>query len=649
MKVFSRLGLGLGLMGLMACGAPSDPQETDSRQSEAAVALPTSRLCSSVPCLPNLARAATVTVSSTTGSSPTQPDTRWAIDKALDGNRESVDGAFGWSSMSSGAESTSQWIRFDFGTQRSVNEVQLYARNDATFGTVLGDGFPRDFVIEVSADGATWTPVVTQVNQPTPTEQLQSFRFSTVQTRFLRIRATRLDSVSGSYYFQLAEVELYDNPGQLTYTFSDGEQAEITLDNGDASVSEDILVGEATELDGLFVEYQAYINQVGSAQVGSTDGVSASSAGINTHQRCKFWQVGCWKRKIIDSRWPNNTVYYEFHREVSDANRQAIRGFITDWNSRAPVQWVEDTSRFSRVMFKVKNLSNACGNSIVGRSGLPQKIRIDPDCVTQRTVQHEMGHAVGLIHEQQRCDRDTYVTGIGNDSNNRKECAAKYTTFGPYDYSSVMHYRSGTAVSPQPLGSVGTSGSPGGLLLGCYDRLGIHKLYGVAGGPGPTTTDAAVCNLSRNAAVTVSSTTGYSATQPDTRWTSNRAVDGLRDSNSTSYGWSSMGASSAATTQWIRFEFPFERRVSRVDLYPRNDATYGTVVGDGFPVNFSIEVSTDGANWTSVVTRTNHPRPGGVQTYEFTARPARFVRVVATNLRAVGGMYYVQLAELEVF
>jgi len=427
--------------------------------------------------------------------------------------------------------------------------------------------------------------------------------------------------------------------------------AELTLDNGDAVASEDVLVAEATELDGLFGEYQAYINQVGSASGGSSEGgVSGLSAGVNAHQRCKFWQVGCWKRKVIDPRWPNNTVYFEFHREVSEDHRQAIRGFINDWNNRVAVRWVEDPSRFVRVMFKVKKLSKACGNSIVGHSGLPQKIRIDPDCVNQRTVQHEMGHAIGLIHEQQRCDRDSFITGVGNDSNNRKECAAKYSIFGPYDYSSVMHYRAGTAVSPQPLGSVGEPWSPGGLLLGCHDRLGIHKLYGVAGGPAPTSLDVATCNLSRNATVTVSSTTGYSETQPDSRWTANWAVDGNRNSVSTGYGWSSMYSSSPSTLQWVRFQLPAERWVSRVDMYPRNDATYGSVVGDGFPVNFNIELSADGINWRTVLTRTNYPRPTGVQTFEFTAQPARFVRVLATNLRSVGGGgYYFQIAELEVF
>jgi hypothetical protein len=109
-----------------------------------------------------LARSATVTVSSTTGSSAAQPDSRWTKNWAVDGKRESIDPTYGWSSMISGAEYTTEWIQLDFGSIRSINEVVLVARNDATYGTELGDGFPRDFVIEVSQDGVNFTQVVSQ-------------------------------------------------------------------------------------------------------------------------------------------------------------------------------------------------------------------------------------------------------------------------------------------------------------------------------------------------------------------------------------------------------------------------------------------------------------------------------------------------------
>jgi hypothetical protein len=613
----------------------------------------TARQCSSVPCMPNLARSATVSVSSTTGYSASEPDSRWTKERAVDGQRDSVDGAYGWSSMYSGSEYTTEWIQFDFGGPRSVNEVQLHARNDATYGTELGDGFPKDFVIEVSQDGWSWTPVVSQSNYPVPQSELQSFSFTRVSTRFVRVRATRLDSVGGGgYHLQLAEVEIYDNPGQVAFTFSNGEQAELSVEDGEAVASEDVHVASTSELDSLFTEYQTYLNETEPMPIPYEEGsFSSFSAGLNTHQKCKFWQIGCWKRKLIDPRWPDRTVYFNFHRNVGATDRQTIRNLVSDWNSRSSVQWIEDGSRFLKVTFKLKNFrGNVCGDSPVGRIGVPQLIRLRPDCVTQRTVQHEMGHAIGLIHEHQRCDRDNYVSVSSNDSNNRKECAAKYSIFGPYDYSSLMHYRAATAVSPQPNGSVGDTWSPGGNFLGCYDRLGINKLYEVAGGPLPTSTDATTCNASRNATISVSSTTGPSSTQPDGRWTSNWAVDGQRNSLAGAYGWSSMASSSPTKVEWLQFQFPSQRRVSRVDMYPRNDATYGSSVGDGFPVDFTIDVSNDGVSWSTVLSRTGYPRPTSVQTFEFTAQPARYLRIRATTLRSVGGgSYYFQIAEVETF
>jgi hypothetical protein len=614
---------------------------------------PSARQCISVPCMPNLARSAVVSVSSTTGSSPSQPDTRWTKERAVDGTRDSIDGAYGWSSMYSGSEYTTEWIQFDFGGLRSVNEAQLYARNDATYGTALGDGFPRDFVIEVSQDGASWSTVVSQTNYPVPQTELQSFSFPSVLARFLRIRATRLDSVGGGgYNLQLAEVEIYDNPGGVAYTFSNGEQAHLSLEQGEALTSDDIAVASATELDSLFTEYQAYLDSAPASAAGEEGVFDSFSAGVNTNQRCKFWQIGCWKRKLIDPRWSGRTVSFYFNSNVGETDRQTIRNIVADWNSRSSVQWIEDGSPLLfKVQFKLKNFSgNVCGDSPVGRIGIPQLIRIRPDCVGTRTVQHEMGHAVGLIHEHQRCDRDNYVSVSSNDSNNSKECDAKYTLFGPYDYSSVMHYFTGSGFLPQRTGSVGDASSPGGWSLGCYDRLGINKLYEVAGGPIPTSPEATWCNPARTATVTVSSTTGPSSTQADGRWTSNWAVDGQRNSLTDAYGWSSMASSSPATVQWIQFQFPSQRRVSRVDMYPRNDATYGSAVGDGFPVDFTIDLSSDGTTWTTAVSRTGYPRPTSVQTFEFTAQPARYLRVRATNLRSVGGgSYYFQIAEIETF
>jgi astacin len=64
---------------------------------------------------------------------------------------------------------------------------------------------------------------------------------------------------------------------------------------------------------------------------------------------------------------------------------------------------------------------------------------------------HELGHVLGLWHEQKRCDRDEYIEIIW--SNIEREAWPQYQTlcdpqqpaespesFGPYDYCSIMHY-----------------------------------------------------------------------------------------------------------------------------------------------------------------------------------------------------------------
>ncbi|XP_041486063.1 protein SpAN-like [Lytechinus variegatus] len=86
--------------------------------------------------------------------------------------------------------------------------------------------------------------------------------------------------------------------------------------------------------------------------------------------------------------------------------------------------------------------------SYVGRvAGENQTVSLAPECNQFGTILHEIGHAIGLHHEQSRPDRDFYVTveydEIPMDMRGQFLRYSKdvVTTFGAsYDMSSIMHY-----------------------------------------------------------------------------------------------------------------------------------------------------------------------------------------------------------------
>lgn len=126
-------------------------------------------------------------------------------------------------------------------------------------------------------------------------------------------------------------------------------------------------------------------------------------------------------------------------------------------------------------------------------------------------------------------------------------------------------------------------------------------------------------------------------------WFKVKLTDGMRSTVSKAMGWSSAPGTSAP--QWVGVDLGAVCKVSKVDLYPRNDPDH---TGSDFPVNFTIQTSTDNLNWTTIVTRTDFPRStdGLVRSFHFPTVSARFVRVYATTLDSSGLM---SLSEIEIY
>ena len=80
-------------------------------------------------------------------------------------------------------------------------------------------------------------------------------------------------------------------------------------------------------------------------------------------------------------------------------------------------------------------LNFSCHSSI-GRDGGEQTITIGPDCYYLGVIMHEMTHAVGFFHEQNRMDRDQYITVHWN---NIQPGEQFLSSFSPYIVSLINH------------------------------------------------------------------------------------------------------------------------------------------------------------------------------------------------------------------
>lgn len=144
-----------------------------------------------------------------------------------------------------------------------------------------------------------------------------------------------------------------------------------------------------------------------------------------------------------DRAWPGFRIPYVIGvMGYEDWSEYDTINAIAYWNSLFPGLLVPRTTETNYVMFQKAN--GVC-QSAVGRAGGKQYVDIDPSC-GEVAVRHEIGHVIGLWHEQMRQDRDQFVkvnydnitTGKAHNFDIVSTDAGK--NYGSYDYASLMHY-----------------------------------------------------------------------------------------------------------------------------------------------------------------------------------------------------------------
>ena len=138
------------------------------------------------------------------------------------------------------------------------------------------------------------------------------------------------------------------------------------------------------------------------------------------------------------TKWPGGRVPYLFSGVSSDHQTLILRA-CADWAAVANVHFAPRTTETEYVVFTESTSGNW---SYVGEIGGGQPINIQD--YYEFLITHEIGHALGLIHEQSRSDRDQYVTI--NSQNLQAGTADNFAIVpgslnqGVYDFDSDMHY-----------------------------------------------------------------------------------------------------------------------------------------------------------------------------------------------------------------
>ncbi len=180
--------------------------------------------------------------------------------------------------------------------------------------------------------------------------------------------------------------------------------------------------------------------------------------------------------------WPNNTVFYEIDRNLE--NQRRVTDAIAHWEANTALRFIRRTNQEDYIRFTT---GEGC-SSFIGRIGGKQDLLLHPRCSTGNTI-HEIGHAVGLWHEQSRVDRDNYI--IINFENIEERAKRNFNTYeqsgrdgqeltSRLDLNSIMMYGSFFFSSNGEPTIVRRDGSTfeiqrDGLSFG--DIAGINQLY----------------------------------------------------------------------------------------------------------------------------------------------------------------------------
>ena len=140
------------------------------------------------------------------------------------------------------------------------------------------------------------------------------------------------------------------------------------------------------------------------------------------------------------NKWTDGNVIYKFAPDVTEENRQQFVKATELWSEVAQLNFIERTDQTNYIY-----VENGDGNfATVGMVGGQQTLTMN-NWGNLYVVVHELGHSLGMWHEQQRSNRDDYIDILTEnilDNQHHNFNLRTTSDYGAYDFLSVMQYSS---------------------------------------------------------------------------------------------------------------------------------------------------------------------------------------------------------------
>ncbi len=192
--------------------------------------------------------------------------------------------------------------------------------------------------------------------------------------------------------------------------------------------------------------------------------------------------------------WPGNVLPIFFSKNINSGLRAFFMARCNEMTKEADIRCVQvsGSGLGNDQLIRVTAINDGCW-SYVGemkdRRVQDLNLELSFGCWNFRTINHEIMHAAGFIHEHARMDRDKYIQVhynniIPDERHNFDKVAMENQTY--YDFSSIMHYpsdafsRNGKRTISRIKAVDGSKAVQRTGDMSTRDKNGLRKSYGEA-------------------------------------------------------------------------------------------------------------------------------------------------------------------------